>query len=190
MGINRRMGGGLMASRQDVMQEPRQRAETGDVIVVCGLPGVGKSTVARAIAEAVDGEVLRTDVIRQEIVDNPVYTAEEKRRVYEALFDRAREHLTDGRSVVLDGTYRRRTYRDWARDLAADLDTRFELVAVQCDEPVVERRIAEREDDASEADIEVYRQYRDSFEPFVGDHLTIDNSGDLETTQRQVARLF
>jgi predicted kinase len=179
-----------MASRQEPIQEPQPTADTGEIIVVCGLPGVGKSTVARAIADAVDGEVLRTDVIRQQIVENPVYTAEEKRRVYEELFERARKHLTDGRSVVLDGTYRRRTYRDRARELAADLDTGFELVAVQCDEPVVERRIAEREDDASEADIEVYHQYRDSFEPFVGDHLTIDNSGDLETTQRQVARLF
>lgn len=179
-----------MASRQDVVQEQRQRAETGDVIVVCGLPGVGKSTVSKAIADAVDGEVLRTDVIRQEIVENPVYTAEEKRRVYDALFERAREHLTDGRTVVLDGTYRRRTYRDRARDLAADLDTRFDLVSVHCDESVVEHRIAERENDASEADFEVYRQYRDSFEPFVGDHLTIDNSGDFQTTQRQVAQLF
>lgn len=179
-----------MASRQDVVQEQRQRAETGDVIVVCGLPGVGKSTVSKAIADAVDGEVLRTDVIRQEIVENPVYTAEEKRRVYDALFERAREHLTDGRTVVLDGTYRRRTYRDRARDLAADLDTGFDLVSVQCDESVVEHRIAERENDASEADFEVYRQYRDSFEPFVGDHLTIDNSGDFQTTRRQVAQLF
>lgn len=179
-----------MASGPDTLQQPRQRAETGDVIVVCGLPGVGKSTVAEAIAEAVDGAVLRTDVIRQELVENPVYTVAEKRRVYDALFQRARDHLTDGRPAVLDGTYRRRTYRDRARDLAAELDTGFELVAVVCDESVVERRIAEREDDASEADFAVYEQYRDSFDPFVGDHLTIDNSSDFETTRRQVAQLF
>lgn len=179
-----------MASRQDPLQQPKQRAETGDIIVVCGLPGVGKSTVSKAIADAVEGEVLRTDVIRQEIVENPVYTAEEKRRVYDELFERARDHLADGRTVVLDGTYRRRTYRDRARELAAELDTGFDLVNVQCDESVVERRIAERENDASEADVEVYRQYRDSFEPFVGDHLSIDNSSDLETTRRQVAQLF
>jgi predicted kinase len=179
-----------MASRQDPLQQPKQRAETGDIIVVCGLPGVGKSTVSKAIADAVDGEVLRTDVIRQEIVENPVYTAEEKRRVYDELFERARDQIADGRTVVLDGTYRRRTYRDRARELAAELDTGFDLVTVQCDESVVERRIAEREDDASEADVEVYRQYRESFEPFVGDHLSIDNSSDLETTRRQVAQLF
>ncbi|MDZ7701575.1 MAG: AAA family ATPase [Halobacteriales archaeon] len=179
-----------MASRGDAIQEQRQVVETGDVVVVCGLPGVGKSTVSRAIADAVDGVVLRTDVIRQEIVENPVYTAAEKRRVYDELFERAREHAGEGRTVVLDGTYRRRTYRDRARDLAAELDTGFDLVNVRCDEAVVEDRIAAREDDASEADFAVYEQYRDSFEPFVGDHLTVDNSGDLETTRRQVAQLF
>ncbi len=179
-----------MASRDAALQGQRQVAEVGDVIVVCGLPGVGKSTVSKAIAEAVDGEVLRTDVVRQEIVENPVYTAEEKRRVYEELFDRARDHLQGGRTVVLDGTYRRRTYRDRARELAADLDARFELVNVRCDEAVVEDRIEAREGDASEADFAVYEQYRDSFEPFVGDHLTVDNSGDLETTRRQVDHLF
>lgn len=179
-----------MATEPDVIQEPRQAAETGDIVVVCGLPGVGKTTVAKAIAEAVDGAVLRTDVIRQELVENPVYTAAEKERVYDELFERAREHLTDGRTVVLDGTYRKRIYRDRARSVAAALDTGFELVNVQCDESVVERRIAEREDDASEADFAVYEQYRDSFEPFVGDHLSIDNSGALETTRRQVDHLF
>ena len=179
-----------MASGPDVLQETRQVAETGDVVVVCGLPGVGKTTVSRAIADALDGVVLRTDVVRQEIVENPVYTAAEKERVYDELFERAREHLTDGRTVVLDGTYRKRVYRDRARSIAAALDTGFEVVNVRCDESVVERRIAEREGDASEADFAVYEQYRDSFEPFVGDHLTIDNSGDLETTRRQVAHLF
>lgn len=178
----------------DVAEEPpagRQPAEqAGDVIVVCGLPGVGKSTVSRAIADAVDGEVLRTDVIRQELVENPVYTAEEKRRVYEALFDRARDHAEAGRDVVLDGTYRRRAYRDRARDLADDLGADFRLVAVECDEDVVERRLGQREDDASEADFEVYREYRDSFEPLDGDHATVDNSGDLAATRRQVQRLF
>lgn len=179
-----------MSGAPDTLDRPRQAAEPGSVIVVCGLPGVGKSTVARAIAEAVDGAVLRTDVIRQELVEDPVYTAEEKRRVYEELFERARGHVEARQTVVLDGTYRRRTYRDRARALADALGAEFELVAVECDESVVERRIDDRENDASEADFAVYRQYRDSFEPIEHDHATVDNSGGLAATRRQVARLF
>lgn len=179
-----------MATGSDALQRRQQAVEPGEVIVVCGLPGVGKSTVSRAIAEAVDGEVLRTDVIRQEIVEDPVYTADEKRRVYEALFDRAHGHLHDGRTVVMDGTYRRRRYRQQARALAAGVGAGFRLVAVECHEPVVERRIADRENDASEADVAVYRQYRDSFDPLDAEHVTVDNSGSLAATRRQVEQLF
>jgi predicted kinase len=179
-----------MSSGQDVLEPQRAVAEPGDVIVVCGLPGVGKSTVSRAIADRLDATVLRTDVIRREIVDNPVYTAEEKRRVYDELFERAGEYAAAGHPVVLDGTYRRREYRDRAGDLADALGAAFHLVTVQCDEATVERRIAEREHDASEADFEVYRQYRDSFEPLERDHATIDTSGDLDATRRQVPQLF
>lgn len=179
-----------MSTGPDVLEQPRQLAEPGDVIVVCGLPGVGKSTVSRAIADRLDATVLRTDVIRQELVDNPVYTAEEKRRVYTELFDRAREHVEDGQPVVLDGTYRRREYRERARELADELGAAFRLVSVRCDEAAVERRIATRENDASEADFEVYRQYRDSFEPLEYDHETVDNSGSLDDMHRQVQQLF
>ncbi|PSQ47007.1 kinase, partial [Halobacteriales archaeon SW_6_65_15] len=67
------------------------RAESPQLIVVCGLPGVGKTTVAEAIAERVDGRLLRTDVIRKEIISDPDYTAEESRMVYGELFERARQ---------------------------------------------------------------------------------------------------
>lgn len=179
-----------MSSGAETLERQRQLVEPGDVIVVCGLPGVGKSTVSRAIAEVVDGEVFRTDVVRKDVVDDPQYTPAEKRRVYEELFDRAREHAESGRDVVLDGTYKRRTFRDRANELAEDLGSSFELVTVECDEAVVERRIREREDDASEADFDVYLQYKDEFEPIRRTHRSIDNSGDLEQTHRQVRRQF
>jgi len=37
------------------------------LIIVCGLPGTGKSTLARHLSSDLGGEVLRTDIIRREI---------------------------------------------------------------------------------------------------------------------------
>lgn len=151
-------------------------------IVVCGLPGTGKSTVAEGIADRLDVEHLRTDVVRKEIVEDPEYTDEEKRRVYEALLERARAEAAAGRDVVLDGTFSRATYRDRVRRLADEerVDCRF--LKVECEPAIVEERIRQRSDDHSEADVDVYELYRDRFEPLDVAHATVDNSGAIEAS--------
>lgn len=157
--------------------------------VVCGLPGVGKSTVSRAIANELGADVLRTDVIRKELFANPEYTSEETTSVYDGLLTRAWRHLDVGESIVLDATFKRRERRIGARDLADSVGARFRLVRVCCDEDVIERRIAER-DGVSDADLDIYRSFRERFESVEMDHVVIDNSGSEAATRDRVARAF
>ncbi|WP_246391747.1 AAA family ATPase [Halosimplex pelagicum] len=160
------------------------------LVVQCGLPGVGKSTVAGEIADRLDGERIRSDAVRRDVVEDPTYSRAERDRVYGAMLERAREALADGDSVVLDATFERRAHRDRAAALADEVGADLTLVRVVCDDEVARRRIREREDDPSEADVSVYENARDRFEPFERDHVTVDNSGDLATTRRQVEVLF
>lgn len=163
-------------------------AET--LAVVCGLPGVGKTTVAETVADRVDGRLIRTDVVRKEILTDPDYTEEEFRMVYDELFDRARETVEGGRSVVLDGTFQDDRRRTRAAELSATLDAEFRLVKVECAERVVRDRIESREGDASDADFEVHRAYRETFDAIARDHVTVDNSEGLDSTLRQVDEHF
>ena len=39
------------------------------LVVVCGLPGVGKSTVAGVVSDRLEASRLRTDVVRKELFD-------------------------------------------------------------------------------------------------------------------------
>jgi len=174
-------------SETDVLDS---RNTTPTVVVVCGLPGVGKTTVAEDVAERVDGRLLRTDVVRKELFPDPEYTAAEARRVYAEMFERARETIERGRNVVLDGTFRDERDRDRAAELSESLDAEFRLVKVECAESVVRERIRQREDDASDADFDVYAMYRDRFDPISGDHVTVDNSDGIEETAEQVAEVF
>lgn len=157
--------------------------------VVCGLPGVGKSTVSRAIAERLPATVLRTDVIRKELFSNPEYTTAETVAVYDDLLTRAFDHLDVGESVVLDATFKTSERRIQARDLAEQVGARFRLVYVDCDEAVLERRIRER-DGVSDADFDVHIEFRDRFEAVEMDHVVIDNSGSKAATADRVARAF
>jgi predicted kinase len=160
------------------------------LVVVCGLPGVGKSTVAEFVAEEIDAERLRTDVVRKELVDDPEYTERERRAVYEELYDRAATRIADEGAVVLDGTFWDEALRERAADLAADYDTEFVLVEVTCSADVVEQRIENRESDPSDADVSVHTQFREDFDPIERDHVTVDNSGELEQTRRQIEHAF
>ncbi len=160
--------------------------------VTCGLPGVGKTTVAETVADRIDAVLYRTDVVRKELLSEPEYTEEETRMVYEELLDRGRRAVEDGHDAVLDGTFFKERYRDLARETAAaaDADVAFRLVKVECAESVVRERIRARTDDASDADFDVYQLHKDSFEPVAGDHVTVDNSDGMAATRRQVAEHF
>lgn len=160
------------------------------LIVVCGLPGAGKTTVAREVVDRTDARLIRTDVVRKEIITEPTYTAEETTMVYEEAFDRARETLQDGTDVVIDATFRNRDFRIRALETAEEVDAEFRLVRVVCEEDVVRRRIQQRVDDASDADFEVHQMFRETFDRVALQHDVIDNSETLTETRRQVGLYF
>jgi hypothetical protein len=156
------------------------------LVVVCGLPGVGKTTVAEYAVDLLDAELLRTDVVRKELFPDPDYTDAEQSAVYDELLSRARDRLAVGHSVVLDGTFHACEYRERALGVADATDSTGHLLRVVGDQPTVESRIAAREDDASDADVRIHRHYRDLFEPVERPHVEIDNAGELDRTHEQV----
>lgn len=160
------------------------------LVVVCGVPGVGKTSVSEHVVDRLDGTLLRTDVVRKELFDEPAYTAEESRRTYEELLARGERIVDRGGVAVLDGTFHDRRYRHMAlaRAAAAGVDHRF--VHVQCDPDVARERIRAREGDASDADVAVHDHVREQFDRLQVAHETVDNSGSLAATRRQVDDLL
>ncbi|UHH24928.1 AAA family ATPase [Halobacterium noricense] len=164
-------------------QQPR-------IVVVCGLPGAGKTTVAEHAADLLDAELLRTDVVRNDLFPDPEYTDAEMRAVYDELFERAATVVRSGDSVVLDGTFQHRDLRDSVQNTANDLGVPATLVKVECEEAVVRERIRQRSGDASDADFAIHQQYRESFDSIEREHAVVDNSEGLASTREQVDVLF
>jgi len=158
------------------------------LVVVCGLPGAGKTTVAGDVVDRLDAVRIRTDVVRKDLFDDPEYSEAETDAVYRTVVDRADAVLDDGEHVVLDGTFRERGFRTPAYAAARDHGVDCAVLKVEADDAVVRERIRKREGDASDADVSIYEQYRDRFEPVARDHVVVDNSGTLAATRDQVAR--
>ncbi len=155
------------------------------LVVLCGLPGVGKSTVVRKLKESIGGTVFRTDRIRKRLFDEPEYTKEETESVYSEMMRGAEDALSDGGTVILDGTFKTLRLRDKAREAAKRRDAAFRLIKVECHTRIVKDRIENR-DGISDADFSTHRRLRREFEP-ISEGEVIDNSGDLSATVRQVA---
>ncbi len=175
------------SSATDGPSEPD--ADPGALVVVCGLPGVGKTTVAERVADHVDGRILRTDVIRKDLFEDPQYTDSETEAVYAELRRRARDCVAEGSAAVLDATFADARFRDDVREMAERIADGFELVEVECEEAVVERRI-ERRDGISDADFEIHLHFKELYDRIEADHVVVDNSGDEAETYAQVDRVF
>lgn len=111
-----------------------------------GLPGCGKSTIARAVHTAllgrgVDAALLCMDERRRAYFPKPAYTAEERVLAYELFAREAAEIVAQGRAVILDATAHRLAMREQARALIP----RFAEVLVRCPLPEAMRREATRE---------------------------------------------
>ncbi len=132
--------------------------ETGRVrlVLIGGLPGTGKSTLAGSVADATGWSVLRSDEVRKDIVGlghataaiaapgEGLYDSETTDATYDALLDRARTALELGESVILDASWSSDRHRQAARTLA-DV-TASDLVELRCVAPpaVTEQRITKR----------------------------------------------
>jgi len=89
-------------------------------IWITGLPGSGKSALARAAAEILGSEgesprVLELDEIRKTLTPHPTYSDAERDVVYRALAGMAAILTEVGVPVIIDATAPRRRWRDLAR---------------------------------------------------------------------------
>jgi predicted kinase len=152
------------------------------LVVFAGLPGSGKSVLARGVADAIGATYLRIDTIESAIVstlmpyrDNPVgYVVAERI---------AADQLAAGRDVVADAVNGVAAARAGWVALAARTTAALRFVEVQCSDVAEHRRRVEaREPEMPGHGVPTWEQVlRRGYEPWPAElsgPLVIDNIGD------------
>jgi aminoglycoside phosphotransferase family enzyme/predicted kinase len=138
--------------------EPAERRQA--LILMAGLPGAGKSTLARAVAERLHFEVIRSDVVRKELAANvaDAYAPEWTDRTYAECLRRAEALLFEGRRVIVDANFRREAQRRLFLEAAVRWGVRGLLLVCRASPEVVRERLSARSGDASDATWTIYQR--------------------------------
>ena len=160
------------------------------IVLFCGLPGVGKTSLANELAPLINAIVLSTDKIRKEVISKPTYTKEEKRLIYDVMLLVARYlHDAAGINCILDATFNTEKSRRAAIEKLVNVSSdQIYIVECICPEDVVITRLKARKGDYSDADIDIYRKMKQLYEPVkeMEKHIVIDTSQDPKMNAEQI----
>ncbi len=156
------------------------------IVVMAGLPGTGKSTVARALAAETGGVVLNKDSLRAELFPEAFveYSTGQDDFVQE-LMQRTAEYLLERHPkliVFFDGRTFSKSYQiGRVIETAERLGTPWRIIECVCAEKVARRRIeGAREHPAKNRTFELYLRIRDQFEAIGYPKLVVDTGGEME----------
>lgn len=156
------------------------------LILVCGLPGTGKSFFGQHLSKKMDAYYLNSDILRKELFpENRTYSEEEKQFVYDTLLIKTEENLKKGKSVMVDATFYKNELRIPFYTIAQTKKIPLYIFYITADETLIQARTSVLRSD-SEADYLVYLKLKELFEPITMPYTTListqNNINDLLAT--------
>lgn len=136
------------------------------LVLLCGLPGAGKTTVAKRLERRLSAVRLCPDEWLAGLGLDP-FDGEARERVERCLWQHTQALLVSGAVVILENGFWERAERDEKRLLAREMGAAVELRYLRVPIEELERRVARRnhEPGAIALTAELLRSFQAQFEP-------------------------
>ena len=128
-----------------------EELKPGTLLIACGLPGSYKTETTEEISKLKGYPILRTDLIRREVLkgmdifdEKVANNYEIRKRVYDEMFKRAEDELKKGNGVILDATFVTQELRRRAAGIAAAQNKIFVIQQTSCSKEASVNRILNR----------------------------------------------
>lgn len=167
------------------------------IVIMAGLPGTGKSTLARALAQRLSGAVLDKDAIRAALFQpaHVEYSVAQDDFCQEIMLQTAGYLLTKDSElhVLLDGrTFSRQYQRTRVIEFCSQVGATWATLECVCGEQTALGRIREAAAAnthlAANRTTELYREIRKAWEPTDQPKLVIDTDANLDLCVDQALR--
>ena len=173
------------------------------LVVMVGLTGSGKTTLANSLAQRLGVMHISSDVTRKRLAGIPatehrydepasgIYSPEFNRKTYDAVFAQAADLLKNGASVILDAAFLKQPERARAATMAQEHGAGYLVVECRITPELTQKRLLQRlgEVSASDGRWEIYQKQAAWFEPVADTskrYMLIDTSLPLAQNIRQI----
>lgn len=165
------------------------------LVVMIGLPGSGKSHLAREIAKRYAAAVLDSDALRGVLFPNPEHSEREHARLFPALHLLIDRLLARGVPLIVDATNLKEANRKPYYTIAARYGAKVVLVRAWAPRAVILKRLAGRESDRnpldrSTATLAVYEKMRPDARRITRRHVSVDTSKDTRAAVDRIVALL
>ncbi len=176
------------------------------VVMICGLTGTGKSTLARALSRRLGAPVINSDVTRKRLAGTlerhgtvsygeGLYSPATTGRAYRKMTEEAEKLLAAGEAVILDATFQKAGQRAAVFAAAKKFAAQVAVVECRSSEDMARQRLVARARegrDVSDGSWQVYLKQKEAFEPMSDSaaHRPIDTEAPVEELCKSVEQFL
>ncbi len=171
-------------------------------LIFFGEIGTGKSFLAQKFGERNETIVLNTDILRKELANLPVeqerkvayakdiYSYSFSKKTYNYLIKRGLRYYLNNYSVILDGTFNKKEWRDMVKKITNKKVLPY-WVYIYANERVIKRRL-ERVRKITDGRLEIYKQMKKDFYPIgnLKNSIKMDNSKNYKGVIKKLEKVL